>query len=151
MLTGTHRQNEPIPEKAFLGQWRKAVGDTFEDTVALPLLSVSFLAFLSVYLFDAHAETAIPQGNYLTSIDALADPATPLLTYFPASALPVDAGARFAELFLARPRWRGEEVAPFLGDISVDAKERDKLLLKHARAVTDSDGIWYTARAKYGG
>ena len=94
MLTGTHRQNEPIPEKAFLGQWRKAVGDTFEDTVALPLLSVSFLAFLSVYLFDAHAETAIPQGNYLTSIDALADPATPLLTYFPASALPVDAGAR---------------------------------------------------------
>ena len=91
--------------------------------------------------------------NYPSPKDGkpLADPPTPLLTYFPASALPVDAGARFAELFLARPRWRGEEVAPFLADISVDAKERDKLLLKHARAVTDADGIWYTARAKYGG
>ncbi|PIL34002.1 hypothetical protein GSI_03710 [Ganoderma sinense ZZ0214-1] len=122
-------RDEPTPEKAFLGQWRKTVGDTFEDTVALPLLS----------------------GNFLTSTDALADPPTPLLTYFPASALPVDPGARFAELFLARPRWRGEELAPFLADISVDAKERDKLLLKHARAVTDSDGIWYTARAKYSG
>lgn len=89
------------------------------------------------------------QGNYLTSTDALADPHVPLLTYYPSSSLPVEPGARFAELFLARPRWKVDEIAPFLADIAVDNKERDKLLLKHARALTDAQGIWYTARAKY--
>ena len=89
------------------------------------------------------------KGNYLTSSDTLADPPTPLLAYFPSAELPVEPGARFAELFLARPRWKVEEIAPFLADVAVDTKERDKLLLKHARAVTDADGIWYTARAKY--
>ncbi len=91
------------------------------------------------------------QGNYLTSIDSLSEPPKTLLTYFPSSELPVEPGARFAELFLARPRWKIEEIAPFLADISVDAKERDKLLLKHARTVTDPEGIWYAARAKYNG
>ena len=91
------------------------------------------------------------QGNFLSSIDALSTPPKTLLTYFPSSELPVDAGARFAEPFLARPRWKIEEIAPFLADISVDAKERDKLLLKHARAVTDPEGTLYTARAKYNG
>ncbi|RDX45608.1 hypothetical protein OH76DRAFT_1387628 [Lentinus brumalis] len=122
-------RNDPAHDKAFLAQWRKAVGDTFEDKVALPLLS----------------------GNYLTSIDSLSEPPKTLLTYFPSSELPVEPGARFAELFLARPRWKIEEIAPFLADISVDAKERDKLLLKHARTVTDPEGIWYAARAKYNG
>ena len=87
----------------------------------------------------------------MTSVDSLATPPRTLLTYFPSSELPVDPGARFAELFLARPRWKADEIAPFLADIAVDTKERDKLLLKHARAVTDPQGIWYTARAKYGG
>ncbi len=91
------------------------------------------------------------QGNYLTSIDSLSDPPKTLLAYFPSSELPVEPGARFAELFLARPRWKIEEISPFLADISVDAKERDKLLLKHARTVTDPEGIWYAARAKYSG
>ncbi|TBU30244.1 sister chromatid cohesion protein Dcc1 [Dichomitus squalens] len=122
-------RNEPTPEKAFLGEWRKAVGDTFEEHVSLPLLA----------------------GNYLTSPDTLADPPTSLLTYFPSSELPAEPGARFVELFIARPRWKIEEIAPFLADVAVDAKERDKLLLKHARTVTDPDGIWYTARAKYTG
>lgn len=63
--------------------------------------------------------------------------------------MPVEPGARFTELFLARPRWKGNEIAPFLADIAVDSKERDKLLLKHARALTDPQGIWYTGRAKY--
>ncbi|RPD63626.1 hypothetical protein L227DRAFT_591615 [Lentinus tigrinus ALCF2SS1-6] len=122
-------RDEPTYDGAFLAQWRKAVGDTFEDKVSLTLLS----------------------GNYLVSIDSLSEPPKTLLAYFPSSELPVDPWARFAELFLARPRWKIEEIAPFLADISVDAKERDKLLLKHARAVTDPDGIWYTARAKYNG
>ena len=91
----------------------------------------------------------LSKGNYLTSSDTLVDPPTALLAYFPSAELPVEPGARFAELFLARPRWKVEEIAPFLADVAVDTKERDKLLLKHARAVTEADGIWYTARAKY--
>ncbi|KAI0779946.1 sister chromatid cohesion protein Dcc1 [Fomes fomentarius] len=122
-------RDEPVPERSFLEQWRKAVGDTFEDKVVLWLLS----------------------GNYLTSTDALSAPPKTLLTYFPSSELPVDPGARFSELFLARPRWKADEIVLFLSDISVDSKERDKLLLKHARAITNSEGIWYTARAKYNG
>ncbi|KAI0644549.1 sister chromatid cohesion protein Dcc1 [Trametes meyenii] len=120
-------KNEPVAERPFLEQWKKAVGDTFEERVLLTLLS----------------------GNFLTSIEALSDPPVPLLTYFPCSALPVDPGARFAELFLVRPRWKAEEITPFLSDIAVDGKERDNLLLKHARAITEPGGVWYTARAKY--
>lgn len=72
----------------------------------------------------------------------------PLIAYFPASALPPDPAARFTDLFLTRLRWRADDISPFLADIVVDNKERDKLLLKYARAVTDSEGVWYTSRAK---
>ena len=74
-----------------------------------------------------------------------------MLVYFPSSALPSEPAARFTDLFLTRQRWKAEEIAPFLSDIVLDHKERDKLLLKYARAVTDSEGVWYTARAKYNG
>lgn len=65
--------------------------------------------------------------------------------------MPPDPAARFADLFLTRARWKAEEIAPFLADIVVDHKERDKLLLKYARAITDSEGVWYTTRARYNG
>ena len=74
-----------------------------------------------------------------------------VLTYFPSFQLPIDPAARFTDLFLTRPRWKADEISPFLADIVVDAKERDKFLLKYARAITDAEGIWYTARAKYNG
>ena len=91
------------------------------------------------------------QGNYLTVPSPFSDPPMPLLAYFPASELPVDPAQRFTDLFLTRQRWKAGEIAPFLSDIVLDHKERDKLLLKYARAVTDSEGVWYTARAKYNG
>ena len=71
-----------------------------------------------------------------------------MLTYFPRNALPTDPTARFAELFLTRARWRATDISPFLEDIAVDAKERDKLLMKYARATSDAEGVWYTARAR---
>lgn len=154
-LTTHHLQNEPTTDNAFLDQWRKAVGDTFEDKVAISLLSVRPRVRVCAPTYSCphrlHALVGGGQGNYLTSIDSLSTPPKTLLTYFPSSELPVDPGARFAELFLARPRWKTDEIAPFLADIAVDAKERDKLLLKHARALTDAEGIWYTGRAKYNG
>ncbi|KAF8441493.1 sister chromatid cohesion protein Dcc1 [Boletus edulis BED1] len=108
----------------FMTKWKNAVGDTFESAVSLQLLS----------------------GNYLRNTNNVLGMT---LNYFAASALPTDAAARFAELFLTRPRWKGDEIEPFLSDISVNAKERDKLLLKHARAITTPEGILYTARVGY--
>ena len=86
------------------------------------------------------------QGFYLASASD-AD----LLSFFPASALPVDAAHRFVDLFLTRSRWKADDISPFLADIAIDSKERDKLLLKYARATTDAQGIWYTARAQFNG
>ncbi|OBZ67045.1 putative sister chromatid cohesion protein DCC1 [Grifola frondosa] len=122
-------KDEPIAQDDFLGKWRKTVGDTFEARVSLNLLS----------------------GNYLSNPSYLTEPPTHMLTYFPSSSLPVDPATRFTDLFLTRARWKAEEISPFLADIVVNSKERDKLLLKYARAITDTEGIWYTARAKYNG
>jgi sister chromatid cohesion protein DCC1 len=87
------------------------------------------------------------QGNYLVSTGLDGSK----VRYFPSADLPMDHAARFGSLFLARPRWRADEIAPFLSEIALDSKERDKLLLKYARAVTDGDGLWYTARTQYTG
>ncbi|KAK7687152.1 hypothetical protein QCA50_009655 [Cerrena zonata] len=122
-------KDDTITEAEFLKKWESAVGDTFESSVSLDLLS----------------------GNYLTTQNLLTDPPTIELNYFPSSALPTDPAARFGDLFLTRQRWKAEEISPFLQDIVVNNKERDKLLLKYARTVTNKDGIWYTARAMYNG
>lgn len=87
------------------------------------------------------------KGNFIVSNQL----GSSLLTYFPASALPAEPAARFADLFLARPRWTGDDISPFLADIAVNTKERDKLLLKYCRTVTDSGSIWYMARTQYSG
>jgi sister chromatid cohesion protein DCC1 len=55
---------------------------------------------------------------------------------------------RFADFFLTRGRWKTEHINPYLSDIAVDTKTREKLLLKYARALEDKDGSWYTARAR---
>ncbi|KAJ7179056.1 sister chromatid cohesion protein Dcc1 [Mycena filopes] len=115
-------KDEPIEKDMLLGRWKSAVGDTFEARVALPLLS----------------------GNYLVSSGPMGN--GDLLTYFPSSALPVDPPNRFIDLFLTRPRWKADEIGPFLSDIAVNTKERDKLLLKYTRATTDSQGVWYTKK-----
>jgi sister chromatid cohesion protein DCC1 len=43
-------------------------------------------------------------------------------------------------------RWRPDDIAPFLDDICLDAHERERLLLKYARAVSGPDGVWLTGR-----
>jgi len=120
-----HRtQGTPIKKEELLAKWKSIVGDTFESSVSLSLLS----------------------GNYLVSPSD-----SELLSYFPASSLPIDAAPRFADLFLTRSKWKAEDISPFLTDVAIDSKERDKLLLKFARATTDARGIWYTARAQFNG
>ncbi|KAF8195807.1 sister chromatid cohesion protein Dcc1, partial [Mycena galopus ATCC 62051] len=112
-------KDDPIPKDMLLDKWRLAVGDTFEASVSLALLS----------------------GNYLVALGS-----SDLLTYFPSSALPVDPASRFIDLFLTRPRWKADDIAPFLSDIAVNTKDRDKLLLKYTRSTTDSQGVWYAKR-----
>ncbi|TFK29404.1 hypothetical protein FA15DRAFT_664352 [Coprinopsis marcescibilis] len=121
-------KDEPIAKDVFLAQWKETVGDSFADRVSLALI----------------------KGNYLEH----ASPITgdePRLAYFPSSALPSDPAPRFADLFLTRSRWKGDEIADFLNDIAVNSKERDKLLLKYCRAISEAGVIWYTARAQYNG
>jgi len=119
-------KHDAISEAQFTQKWRTAVGDTFEAIVDLSLLA----------------------GNYLSRISSLSNPPATELVYFPASALPADPAARFADLFLTRSRWKADEIVPFLADIVVDNKDRDRVLLKYARVITDAEGVWYTARAK---
>ncbi|KAG6378176.1 sister chromatid cohesion protein Dcc1 [Boletus reticuloceps] len=139
------KKHEPILETEFMTKWKNAVGDTFESAVLLQLLSVRSppLCTFSSNESDIRVQR---QGNYLRNTNNVLGTT---LNYFAASALPTDAAARFAELFLTHPRWKGDEIEPFLSDISVNAKERDKLLLKHARAITTPEGTWYTARVGY--
>ncbi|TFK75832.1 hypothetical protein BDN72DRAFT_831276 [Pluteus cervinus] len=117
-----NHKDEPVEKEVLLAKWASIVGDTFENSISLDLLA----------------------GNYL-----LTPGNAPTLSYFPRSSLPVDPSARFRDLFLTRTRWKVEDITPFLSDIAVDTKERDKLLLKYARGVTDAGGLWYTARAQY--
>ncbi|KAJ7507903.1 sister chromatid cohesion protein Dcc1 [Mycena galericulata] len=115
-------KDDPISKGTLLEKWKLAVGDTFESSVSLPLLL----------------------GNYLVS-PASTD-GDDMLTYFPCSALPVDPPSRFIDLFLTRPRWKATDIEPFLSDIAVNTKDRDKLLLKYTRATTDGQGVWYTKK-----
>ncbi|KAF5321094.1 hypothetical protein D9619_000774 [Psilocybe cf. subviscida] len=122
-----HRR-DPIEKDALVSKWKEQVGDTFESSVSLDSLAGNYLEAEPVYT---------------------GDPVT--ITYFPSSILPVDPAARFSELFAAQKKWRAEEVSPFLSDIAVNNKERDKLLLKYCRTVTEPQGVRYTARAQYNG
>lgn len=125
-------KDKPIEQNTFLKAWKEAVGDTFEAAAALPLLS----------------------GNYLTSKDTntkYASDRKTYLTYFPLDSLAMEPAARFQELFLTRTRWKADEITPFLDDIAVNSRERDKLLLKFTRSTTDAEGAWYTGRAMYMG
>ncbi|KAF8917995.1 sister chromatid cohesion protein Dcc1 [Mucidula mucida] len=126
-LLRPHRHTA-IDKDELVSSWKSAVGDTFEASVSLDLLA----------------------GNYLSS-STLNDDVINALKYFPSYELPIEPTRRFADLFLTRSRWKSDDIAPFLSDIAVDSKERDKLLLKYARAITDPQGIWYTARVQYNG
>ncbi|KAJ7590906.1 sister chromatid cohesion protein Dcc1 [Mycena floridula] len=119
-------KEDTITEENLLAAWKEKVGDTFHPFVSLDSLA----------------------GNYLVKT-SLSEAET--LVYFPVSSLPVDPGARFSDLFLTRTKWRHEDITPFLADIAVNSKERDKLLLKFARATTSPQGVFYTARGQYNG
>ncbi|KAJ4478207.1 sister chromatid cohesion protein Dcc1 [Lentinula aciculospora] len=121
-------QDRSLDRDNLISTWKDLVGDKFASSVSLDLLA----------------------GNYLIA------PAAPysdhqVVKYFSISSLPVDPAQRFADLFLTRSKWKNEDIVPFLSDIAVNSKERDKMLLKYARATTNAEGVWYTSRAQYNG
>lgn len=120
---------EAKPEKDILTEWKDLVGDQFESIVRMDLL----------------------EGNFLDITDPqYASRAGPRFKYFPASGLPAVPAERFKDLFLTKTSWKGPELTPFLQDIAVEKKERDRLLMKFTRTSTDASGIvWYSSRAKY--
>ena len=88
------------------------------------------------------------QGNFIHR-DIRAPPEQGELIYLPRSSLPADPGARFNDIFLVKPTWRLDEIIPYVDDLAVDAKARDRLILKWCRTTTDSQGVaWLTIRAK---
>lgn len=72
----------------------------------------------------------------------------PILAYFPVHTLPLHPPTRFQDLFLTRPRWRPEDMAPFLRGLTRDGdtKARDKLVAKFVRVVREKEGTWWYPR-----
>ncbi|KAG9050750.1 hypothetical protein FS837_002694 [Tulasnella sp. UAMH 9824] len=122
-------KEEAKAEKDILTEWKDLVGDKFEAVVRMDLLAGNFI------------DITDPQYASRTG---------PRFKYFPASGLPMVPAERFKDLFLTKTSWKGPELTPFLQDIAVEKKERDKLLMKFTRTSTDASGIvWYSSRAKY--
>ena len=123
--------------------WNTAVGDTSISNTSRKLLTVGI-----IHSFGAQEPSITDENrdNYLC-IPSFSS-SNSLIPYFPCAELPTDPAIRFADLFLMRKRWKAEHIKPHLSDITVDSKDLDKLLLKYARALTDKDGSWYTARAR---
>ncbi|QRV79191.1 sister chromatid cohesion protein [Ceratobasidium sp. AG-Ba] len=125
-------EQTPKEEQEFLERWREQVGD----------------------MFAAHVDIALLEGNCLStpilaSRAAIDGVSTNTLSYYPRSALPSDPAQRFQSLFLTRPKWKTEEIQTYLEDIAVDKKERERLMLKYTRQITEPDGMWATARLRY--
>ncbi|KAG8990356.1 hypothetical protein FRB90_001799 [Tulasnella sp. 427] len=121
--------DEAKTESLILTEWKDVVGDQFESFVRMDLLVGNFI------------DITDPQYSSRTG---------PRFKYFPASSLPVVPAERFKDLFLTKTSWKGPELTPFLEDIAVEKKERDRLLMKFTRTTTDASGtVWYSSRAKY--
>ncbi|OCF39547.1 sister chromatid cohesion protein DCC1 [Kwoniella heveanensis CBS 569] len=116
----------------FVEEWKNEVGEMWADKVDLRLLE------------GEHLLTPPP-----ATLSSFTSP-SPLITHFPLSQLPLNPAQRFADLFLTRPRWRPEEIIPFLRGLTRDGdtKERDKLVQKFVRVVKEKDGTasWYPRR-----
>lgn len=126
-----------------MNQWNDAVGISCEGIVKVDLLLVSDTSLTP----DSNLPKS--KGNYLYTLPQTQNRS---LLYFPASELSTDPATRFADLFLTRPRWSSDDITPFLVDLAISKKDRDKLLLKYARAIKNGDaGTFYTARVQYTG
>ena len=96
-------------------------------------------------------EQALPVWDLKPSLDLvrdllLVDPdpdspdAPPTVRYFPERELSPHPGTRFKELFAVRPRWRLEDLTPFITPLVGPSQSKDDLLLSHTRSTAMPDG-----------
>ncbi|CAE6401006.1 unnamed protein product [Rhizoctonia solani] len=123
------RTEDAVEEVEFMERWKEQVGDMFTEHIDITLLDGNYLS------------TPLLHTKY-------GEPSNTLL-YYPRSSLPTDAAQRFQALFLTRSKWKVEDIGVYLEDIAVDKKERDRLMLKYTRQITEPDGVWATARVRY--
>jgi sister chromatid cohesion protein DCC1 len=147
-------QNKAIPQSQFIDAWKERVGEQFSNLCDLELLDVSGSELehrarpISLRpFFEPSDLPAHIQGLYILTPGK--GPQATTIMYFCASELSLDPASRFSELFSVKPKWRMDEVAPFLLDLAVDDKKRDALTLKFTRKFKGDDGhVYYTARGK---
>jgi sister chromatid cohesion protein DCC1 len=111
--------SQPMLLSTLMSVWSTQLGDTFKSYVSLSLLD-------SLYLLH-------PAPPLSTSSNAPI-PIQRRIEHFPRSALPSAPAPRFQALFSARASWTLQDLAPFIEDLAVDAKRREALLLRFARA-----------------
>lgn len=111
-----------------MSTWEKEAGDEWAHHIDLPLLSGSYLL------------TDPPPSAFAAPCQ--------IIRYFPTHTLTTHVATRFSDLFLTRPRWRPDEMSPFLRGLHPegDTKARDKLIAKFVRVVKEKDGAWWYPR-----
>ncbi|KAL9935765.1 hypothetical protein V8E36_005342 [Tilletia maclaganii] len=141
-LLSKHRT--PTRLAAFQREWKREVGELFEEYINASLLRGSCLLHpspLPTALFPATGQIVLA-GSTTTKANAQTAAAgsapgpaaaaarppggglTPELLrphsiqYFPSSLLPTEPAQRFGELFLTRPHWTQDELLPFLEDLA---------------------------------
>ncbi|MPC25004.1 Sister chromatid cohesion protein DCC1 [Portunus trituberculatus] len=88
--------------------------------------------------------TNLNQLNGLVLLDR-SSPAT-VITYFPASELPLDIKSRLETLFDVQEKWTYDEIRPFLDDLADSKNPVSTLLMKHARGFTVDGTKYYSER-----
>ena len=134
LLTAMAKE-EPVRLDAFIAQWREELGDTAAEFAHMDLLKVRAVVARSSQALNADP-SSFSQGEHLIHPAPPARPTAALpfkVQYFPKSTLPLDASARFQELFLTRPQWLLDDLLPFIENLAVDKNRRDALLLKYCR------------------
>jgi sister chromatid cohesion protein DCC1 len=135
-------QHKQQPSDAFVDEWKEQVGETWADLVNLKTLDVGD----DLNLADAE------QGNYLLTpvpISFTSTASAPLISAFFVHTLSTDPATRFGDLFLTRPKWRPEDMKPFLHGLTPDGDQKgmDRMIVKFVRVVKESNGgVWWHPR-----
>ena len=134
---------------AFISEWREQVGETWQESTELKLLEVSTSTHNSASPTLETILTPYEKGDFLLNLPlSTTSHLGATIVPFSNHSLPLHPATRFADLFLTRPRWRPDEMAPFLRGLTRDGdtKERDKLVAKFVRVVKEKGGVWWYPR-----
>lgn len=154
----------------FMAEWRMRLGDVFSTshrggegglsstttTTTHGLVDLSLLRGQFLLHTDPLSGTATTTNPKRTTSTTSSRPAPPLrqrISYYPSSHLPLEPAARFQSLFTTRAQWQLDDLLPFIEDVAPEAKRREALLLRFARAKKmpqgEGGGMVYSSRVRY--